>query len=57
MRDVGHYAQDAYIINPVLAIQPENENEWWKLRQDRIIPFLVRQIQSLRRRVAALESK
>jgi hypothetical protein len=57
MRDVGHYAQDAYIINPVLAIQPENENEWWKLRQDRIIPFLVREIQSLRRRVAALESK
>ncbi|MEY2654208.1 MAG: hypothetical protein RLZZ524_1236, partial [Pseudomonadota bacterium] len=53
--DVGFYAQDVAPLIPEAVMVGDDEIDWG-LKPDRLIPFLVREIQSLRRRLAALES-
>jgi hypothetical protein len=53
--DIGFYAQDLVEYVPE-AVEVGNGEVDWGYRSDRLIPFLVAEIQSLRRRVAELES-
>ncbi len=52
---MGFYAQDVAPLIPEAVLVGDDEIDWG-LKPDRLIPFLVREIQSLRRRLAALEA-
>jgi hypothetical protein len=54
--DVGFYAQDVALLIPEAVFVGDDKVDWG-FKPDRLIPFLVREIQSLRRRVADLESR
>jgi hypothetical protein len=54
--DLGFYAQDVVDLVPE-AVEVGDEEIDWGFKPDRLIPILLAEIQSLRRRVAAMEAR
>jgi hypothetical protein len=55
--DYGFVAQELDAIAPQAVSKPEDEEAMWSVDYSKLVPMLVKEIQSLRQRVAQLESK
>jgi len=55
--DYGFVAQELDAIAPQAVSKPEDEEAMWSVDYSKLVPMLVKEIQSLRARVAQLESK
>jgi hypothetical protein len=54
--DYGFVAQELEPIVPHAVSKPEAEDEMWSVDYSKLVPMLIKEIQTLRARVAALES-
>jgi hypothetical protein len=54
-QDYGMVAQELNEVAPEAVSQGENEDEMWAVDYSKLVPMLVKEIQSLRKRVAELE--
>jgi hypothetical protein len=55
--DYGFVAQELDVVAPHAVSKPEDEERMWSVDYSKLVPMLVKEIQSLRARVTALESK
>jgi hypothetical protein len=55
--DYGFVAQELDAIAPQAVSKPDDEEAMWSVDYSKLVPMLVKEIQSLRARVAQLESK
>jgi hypothetical protein len=55
--DYGFVAQELDAIAPQAVSKPEDEEAMWSVDYSKLVPMLVKEIQSLRARVAQLETK
>jgi hypothetical protein len=53
----GFVAQELYEVAPVAVTKPEDDDSMWAVDYSKLVPILVKEIQSLRARVAQLEGK
>ena len=56
-QDYGMVAQELNEVAPEAVSQGENEDEMWAVDYSKLVPMLVKEIQSLRNRVAELEGE
>jgi hypothetical protein len=56
-QDYGMVAQELNEVAPEAVSQGENEGEMWAVDYSKLVPMLVKEIQSLRNRVAELEGE
>jgi len=54
--DYGFVAQELHAVVPHAVTVPEDEDKFWSVDYSKLVPMLVKEIQSLRARVAALEA-
>jgi hypothetical protein len=55
--DYGFIAQELHEVAPQAVSKPEDDEKMWSVDYSKLVPMLVKEIQSLRARVAQLESK
>jgi hypothetical protein len=55
--DYGFVAQELHEVVPHSVSKPEDDGQMWSVDYSKLVPMLVKEIQSLRARVAQLESK
>jgi hypothetical protein len=55
--DYGFVAQELHEVAPHAVTKPEDDENMWSVDYSKLVPMLVKEIQSLRARVAQLESK
>jgi hypothetical protein len=55
--EYGFVAQELNVVAPHAVTKPEDEEAMWSVDYSKLVPMLVKEIQSLRARVAQLESK
>jgi hypothetical protein len=55
--DYGFIAQELHEVAPQAVSKPEDDEAMWSVDYSKLVPMLVKEIQSLRARVAQLESK
>ena len=55
--DYGFVAQELHAVAPHAVSKPEDVDAMWSVDYSKLVPMLVKEIQSLRARVAQLESK
>ena len=55
--DYGFVAQELHEVAPHAVTKPEDDEKMWSVDYSKLVPMLVKEIQSLRARVAQLESK
>ena len=55
--DYGFVAQELHNVAPHAVSKPEEEEAMWSVDYSKLVPMLVKELQSLRKRVAELESK
>jgi hypothetical protein len=55
--DYGFVAQELHNVAPHAVSKPEDEDAMWSVDYSKLVPMLVKEIQSLRARVATLEAK
>ena len=55
--DYGFVAQELHEIAPHSVTKPEDDEKMWSVDYSKLVPMLVKELQSLRKRVAELESK
>jgi hypothetical protein len=55
--DYGFVAQELHDVAPHAVTKPDDEDKMWSVDYSKLVPMLVKEIQSLRARVAQLESK
>ena len=55
--DYGFVAQELHAVAPHAVSKPEDEEAMWSVDYSKLVPMLVKEIQTLRARVAALEAK
>ena len=54
---VGFIAQELVTVAPEAVYQPEDTEQMMAVDYSKLVPMLVKEIQSLRQRLAALEAK
>ena len=55
--DYGFVAQELHAVAPHAVSKPEDEEAMWSVDYSKLVPMLVKEVQSLRKRVAELEAK
>jgi hypothetical protein len=55
--DYGFVAQELHQVAPQAVSKPDDDEKMWSVDYSKLVPMLVKEIQSLRARVAQLESK
>ena len=55
--DYGFVAQELHNVAPHAVSKPEEEEAMWSVDYSKLVPMLVKELQSLRQRVAQLENK
>ncbi len=55
--DYGFVAQELHEVAPHAVTKPEDDEKMWSVDYSKLVPMLVKEIQSLRARVAQLETK
>ena len=55
--DYGFVAQELHDVAPHAVSKPEDDDKMWSVDYSKLVPMLVKELQSLRKRVAELESK
>jgi len=55
--DYGFVAQELHAVAPHAVSKPEDEDAMWSVDYSKLVPMLIKEVQSLRKRVAELEYK
>lgn len=55
--DYGFVAQELHNVAPHAVSKPENEDAMWSVDYSKLVPILVKELQTVRARLAALEAK